>query len=233
MKYGINTLDDFDFHSKKVLCRLDLNSPFDRERSVLKDISRIEAAAPTIQELSDKGARLALLSHQGGDLEYHNFISTQLHSRELSRLLDREVKFIDDICGPAAREAIEALDDGEILLLDNVRYMAEEMTLFETKLRLSPEDQARTIVVRKLAPVGDLYVCDGFAAAHRDQPTLVGFEELLPSAMGRLFEREYSILSKVKTNPDQPCIFLLGGAKIEDAFLMISTVLESRRPNAS
>ncbi len=228
MKYGINTLDDFDFRSKIVLCRLDLNSPFDRERSALKDTTRIEAAVPSIQELSDKGARLALLSHQGGDLEYHNFISTRLHSQELSRLLDREVKFIDDICGPTAREAIEALDDGEILLLDNVRYMAEEMTLFETKLKLSPEDQAKTIVVRKLAPTADLYVCDAFAAAHRDQPTLVGFEELLPSAMGRLFEREYSILSKVKTDPDQPCIFLLGGAKIEDAFLMMPTLLANQ-----
>jgi len=227
MKFGINTLDDFDFEGKTVLCRLDLNSPFEKNRNALKDTSRIKAAIPTIEELSEKGAELVLLSHQGGDLEYHNFKSTELHAEEISSLLGKEVKFIDDICGPAARQAIKELRNGEILLLDNIRYMAEEMTLFETKLKLSPEAQSKTIVVRKLSPIADIYVCDAFAAAHRDQPTLVGFEELLPSAMGRLFEKEYSILTKVMTAPDKPCIFLLGGTKIEDAFLMMPTVLKN------
>ena len=227
MKFGINTLDDFDFHAKSVLCRLDLNSPFEKDRYALKDISRIKAAIPTIQELSEKRAKLVLLTHQGGDLEYHNFKPTELHALEISNLVGQEVKFIDDICGPAARQAIRDLQSGEILLLDNVRYMAEEMTLFETKLKLSPEEQSKTRVIDELAPLADLYVCDAFAAAHRDQPTLVGFEELLPSAMGRLFEKEYSILTKVMTAPDKPCVFLLGGAKIEDAFLMMPTVLET------
>lgn len=227
MKFGINTLDEFEFQDKTVLCRLDLNSPFEKDRYALRDTSRIKAAIPTIKELSEKGAKLVLLSHQGGDLEYHNFKSTELHAKEISRLIGKEVKFIDDVCGPAARQAIKELRSGEILLLDNVRYMAEEMTLFETKLRLSPEVQAKTIVVAKLAPAAEIYVCDAFAAAHRDQPTLVGFEELLPSAMGRLFEREYSILSKVMTVPDKPCVFLLGGAKIEDAFLMMPAILKN------
>ena len=96
------------------------------------------------------------------------------------------------MCGPAARAAIAHLTDGEVLLLDNVRFVAEEMTLFETKLRLSAADQAKTLLVRKLAPLADVYVCDAFAAVHRSQPSLVGFEQVLPSAMGRLFEREYS-----------------------------------------
>ncbi len=227
MKYGILTLDDFDFQAKTVLCRLDLNSPFEKDEYKLKDASRIRAAIPTIQELSAKGARTALLSHQGGDLEYQNFKSTELHAAEIAGLLGREVRFIDDVCGPAARQSIKELRPGDILLLDNVRYMAEEMTLFETKLKLSPEAQAKTIVVAKLAPLADIYVCDAFAAAHRDQPTLVGFEELLPSAMGRLFEKEYSALSKVMTAPEKPCVFLLGGAKIEDAFLMMPAVLRN------
>ena len=226
MKYGINTLENFNFSSKTVLCRLDLNCPYDRGEGTLKDINRIRATIPTIEELSSKGAKLILISHQGSDLEYHNFISTRLHSEELSKLLGRNVEFIDDICGPAARKAIENLEFGGILLLDNVRYMAEEMTIFETKLKLTPEEQAKTIVVSKLAPLADYYVCDAFAAAHRSQPTLVGFEELLPSAMGRLFEKEYSVLSKIMTSPERPCVFLLGGAKIEDAFLMIPTILK-------
>ncbi|OGD38078.1 MAG: phosphoglycerate kinase [Candidatus Aminicenantes bacterium RBG_19FT_COMBO_58_17] len=227
MKFGILTLDDFDFRAKTVLCRLDLNSPFEKDKYALKDTSRIKAAIPTIEELSAKGAKLVLLSHQGGDLEYHNFKPTELHAKEISRLTGKKVKFIDDVCGPAARQTIKELQSGEILLLDNVRYMAEEMTLFETKLRLSPEAQAKTIVVAKLAPLADIYICDAFAAAHRDQPTLVGFEELLPSAMGRLFEKEYNALSKVMTAPEKPCIFLLGGAKIEDAFLMMPAVLKN------
>ncbi len=225
MKYGINTLDDFDFGSKIVLCRLDLNSPYDGKNNILKDINRIKATVPTIRELSGKGAKLVLLAHQGSDLEYHNYISTKLHSEELSKLLSGKVEFIDDICGPAARKAIVNLQSGKVLLLDNVRYMAEEMTLFETKLKLIPEEQAKTIVVSKLSPIADIYVCDAFAAAHRSQPSLVGFEELLPSAMGRLFEKEYSILSKIMTSPEKPCVFLLGGAKIEDAFLMMPEVL--------
>ena len=225
MKYGIKTLDDIDFKSRTVLARLDLNSPYDAENNRLKDVTRIEAAMPTIREISGKGARLVLLTHQGGDLEYENYISTRLHSEVLSGFLKKEVAFIDDVCGPAARAAIKGLSRGEVLLLDNVRYMAEEMTLFERKLKLTPQQQAKTIVVRKLTPLVDIYVCDAFAAAHRDQPTLVGFSQLLPSAMGRLFEKEYGVLSKIVTAPDHPAVFLLGGAKIEDAFDMMPRVL--------
>jgi len=225
MKYGINTLDDFNFNSKVVLARLDLNSPYDRENNRLKDITRIKAALPTIKELSEAGAKLVLMSHQGGDLEYQNYVSTCFHAEVLSNLLGKKVMFIDDICGPAAREAISNLSRGEILLLDNVRYMAEELTLFEEKLKLTFEEQAKTVIVKKLAPLANFYVCDAFAAAHRSQPTLVGFEELLPSAMGRLFEKEYEVLSSISSTSEHPVVFLLGGAKIEDAFSMMQRVL--------
>jgi len=227
MKYGIKTLDDFDFKSKTVIARLDLNSPYDSENGRLADITRIMAAIPTIRQISDGGAKLVLLTHQGGDLEYHNYKSTNLHAKEISNLLGKDIYFIDDVCGPAAREEIKKLNPGQILLLDNVRYMAEEMTLFETKLNLSPGEQAKTIVVRKLAPLADIYICDAFAAAHRDQPTLVGFEEILPSGMGRLFEKEYGILSKIMKEPEHPAVFILGGAKIEDAFSMMPQVLSN------
>src|SRR4030065_1899988 len=150
MKFGILTLDDFDFRAKTVLCRLDLNSPFEKDKYALKDTSRIKAAIPTIEELSAKGAELVLLSHQGGDLEYPNFKPTELHAKEISRLTGKKVRFIDDVCGPAARQTIEELQSGEILLLDNVRYMAEEMTLFETKLRLSPEPETHNRVDTKM-----------------------------------------------------------------------------------
>jgi len=114
-----------------------------------------------------------------------------------------------------------------VLLLDNVRFIAEEQTLFEQKLRLTHEEQARTLLVEKLAPLADLYVCDAFAAAHRDQPSLCGFEQVLPSCMGRLFEKEYCTVSRLMEAPDRPCVFVLGGAKISDAFLMMRAVLKS------
>ena len=225
MRFGIKTLDEYDVKGKTVLCRVDINQPVDKATDTIKSINRIRGCVPTIRELSDKGAKVVLMAHQGSDIEYKNFYTTRPHAKVLQELLERPVQFIDDVCGPAAREAIKNLKEGEILLLDNVRFQSEEQTLFEMKLKLSHEDQAKTQVVTKLAPLGDLYVCDAFAAAHRDQPTLCGFEQVLPSAMGRLFEAEYCAVSKVMENPEHPCVFVLGGAKISDAFLMIETVL--------
>ena len=225
MKYGINTIDDVDVHGKVVLCRVDINSPIDKSTGGLRDITRIVGCIPTIVELADRSARVVMLAHQGGDLEYQNYASTEPHAAILGELVGRPVQFIDDVCGPAARDAIGCLADGEILLLDNVRFLGEDLTLFEEKLHLPPARQAETLLVRKLAPLGNVYVCDAFAAVHRSQPSLVGFEEVLPSAMGRLFEREYASLSRLRENPARPCVFVLGGAKVDDAFLMMRAVL--------
>ena len=227
MQFGINTIDDFDVKGKTVLCRIDINQPVDCEKGTLKSTARIEACTPTLKELSDKGAKLVLMAHQGSDIEYKNYYTTEPHSKVLTKLLGKDVKFIPDVCGPAAIEAIKGLNDGEILLLDNVRFLAEEQTLFEKNLKLTHEEQAKTLLVRKLAPLADLYICDAFAAAHRDQPSLCGFEQVLPSAMGRLFEKEYRILSQLMEAPKHPCTFVLGGAKVADAFMMMRTVLES------
>ena len=227
MRFGIHTLDEYNVQGKTVLCRVDMNQPVDRATDSLKSIARITACAPTVKELSDKGAKVVLLAHQGSDIEYKNFYCTRPHAKVLSGLLGHEVKWIEDVCGPTARAAIQAMKDGEIILLDNVRFCSEEQTLFELKLQLTHEQQAKTQVVEKLAPLADLYVCDAFAAAHRDQPTLCGFEQVLPSAMGRLFEREYCVVSELMEAPAHPCTFVLGGSKISDAFMMMETVLGS------
>ena len=225
MRFGIKTLDDFELQGKTVLCRVDMNQPVDRKTDTLKSTARIQACVPTIRELSDKGAKVVLLAHQGSDIEYKNFYCTRPHAKVLSELLNRPVKWIDDVAGPTARQMIKELKEGEVLLLDNVRYVSEEQTLFEMKLRLTHEQQAKTLLVEKLAPLADLYVCDAFAAAHRDQPSLCGFEQVLPSAMGRLFEKEYCVISELMEAPKRPCVFVLGGAKISDAFMMMETVL--------
>lgn len=225
MKHGMYTLDDANLAGKVIICRLDLNSPLDEDGKP-GDITRIKRCLPTIEELSRKGARTVLMTHQGGDLEYHNYGSTKHHAGIISKRLNIPVDFIDDVCGPAAREKINFLKNGEVLMLDNVRYMAEELTLFETSLNLSYEEQAETLVVRKLSPLADLFACDAFAAAHRSQPTLVGMPLKLPSVMGRLFEQEMSVLSNILENPERPCTFILGGTKVEDAFMMLPRILK-------
>ena len=227
MRFGINTLDDLTVTEKTVLLRVDINQPVDRATRTLTDITRIKACLPTIKELVEKRAKVVLLAHQGSDIEYKNFYTTEPHSKVLADLLGFPVRYIDDVCGPAAREAIKALAPGQVLLLDNVRFMAEEQTLFELKLELTPEEQAETLLVRKLAPLADLYVGDAFAAAHRSQPSLCGFQQILPSAMGRLFEEEYCVISNLMEKPARPAVFVLGGAKIADAFLMMDAILAS------
>ena len=225
MKYGINTLDDFAWAGRTVLCRVDINAPLDKETGGLRDMTRLQGCAPTVRELAEAGARVVLLAHQGGDLEYHNYASTEPHAAVMSELIGRPWASSTTSAGRPRATRSAGLADGEVLLLDNVRFCGEELTLFETRLNLSPEDQAKTLVVRKLAPLADLYVCDAFAAAHRSQPTLVGFEQLLPSAMGRLFEKEYANLARLREDPARPCVFLLGGTKIQEAFPMMAAAL--------
>ena len=128
MSFGIKTLDDFEkndgLRGKTVLCRVDMNQPVDRAKGTLKSINRIRACVPTIRELSEKGARVVLMAHQGSDIEYKNYYTTKPHAEVLSELLGFEVKWVEDVCGPTAREAIRSLRNGEVLLLDNVRFMA-------------------------------------------------------------------------------------------------------------
>ncbi|MDR1677510.1 MAG: phosphoglycerate kinase [Deltaproteobacteria bacterium] len=227
MKFGIRTLDEISVNNKTVILRVDINQPVDQKTGQLKDIMRIKASLPTIKELADKGAKLVVLAHQGSDIEYKNFYSLKPHAEVLSELLGREVIFIEDVCGPAALAKIKELKAGEILLLDNVRFLSEEQTLFELNLKLSAQEQAKTLLIRKLAPLADYYVGDAFAASHRDQPSLCAFQEILPSAMGRLFEIEYCVISELMESPKRPCLFVLGGAKINDAFMMMEAVLNS------
>lgn len=227
MNLEVLTLDDFDLEGKTVLLRIDINSPVDRQTKVIKEDTRIRRCLPTIAELAERGARTVILAHQGDPLDYQNFAPLAQHAEILSQLLGHPVAHLDDVAGPAARQRIRTMQHGEILLLENVRIHTEETILFEENVQLSPAEQAQTYVVRNLAPLADLYICDAFAAAHRSEPTLVGLPQVLPAAAGRLFEEELQVLSQVRGQPARPCLFVLGGAKILDAFKMMRTALES------
>ncbi|RQD71206.1 MAG: phosphoglycerate kinase [Tindallia sp. MSAO_Bac2] len=223
----ITTIDAFDFQGETVLLRLDINSPIDPETKKIVSDNRIRKSIPTIKKISDKGARLAIIAHQGDTLDYQNLISLEEHAERLTELLGKEVSYIDDVAGPAAREAIEDLKSGEIILLGNLRYYTEEVSTFENAVKLNPEEMLQTYLVRNLAPLFDYYVNDAFAAAHRNAPSMVAFQELLPTAGGELMVQEVAALQKVMENPVKPCVFVLGGAKISDAFGMMKQVLEN------
>jgi phosphoglycerate kinase len=227
MEAGINTLDDFALAGKTVLLRVDINSPIDRETKQLANDNRIQKSLPTIKELADAGAKVVLLAHQGDTEDYHNLVSLEPHAKRLAELLGRPVAFIDDIAGPAAIERIRSLRAGELLLLNNVRYYAEEVSTFVNFVKLTPMELADTRLVRNLAPLADLFVNEAFAAAHRYSPSLVGFAEVLPTAAGRLLIEEFGALARVKETPQHPCVYVLGGSRIADAFSMMEQVLST------
>jgi phosphoglycerate kinase len=226
------TLDDFDVAGKRVLLRVDINSPVDPDTKAIVDDNRMVRSLPTIRELADGGARLVLIAHQGDTLDYHNLRSLEPHAGHLADLLGRPVGFVDDVAGPEARRRIEALGDGEILLLDNLRYLTEEVTSFEKDVKLTPAEMKSCYLIRNLAPRFDLYVNDAFAAAHRKSPSMVGFQQVLPFAAGRLLQAEIEALSAVAREPARPLVFLLGGLKVSDAFSMMERALDEELADA-
>lgn len=227
MIQGIKTIDDFELKGKIVLLRVDINSPIDHDQGRIKDDTRLRRSAPTIKELAELGARTVVLAHQADPMDYQNFTTLDEHAEYLRRLTGLDIRFVEDVAGPAAREAISALKDGEVLLLDNVRIHTEETISFEKEVALTPDRQTKTVLVRRLAPLGDVYLCDAFAAVHRSEPTLVAFQRLMPSGCGRLFEEELRVLGQVREAPKRPSVFMLGGAKILDAFSMMENVLQN------
>lgn len=227
MDLDIFTLDDFDFAGKTVILRPDINSPIDHASGELADDNRIRKSVPTIRELAEAGARVAMLAHQGDIEDYQSLVDLAPHARRLSELLGRPVAFVDDICGPTAVERVAALEDGELLLLNNVRYLTEEVSTFVNYVNLTPQQLAQARLVRNLAPLADYYVSEAIAAAHRYTPSLVGFAEVLPAAAGRLFVDEYRALSRVREAPGHPAVFVLGGSRIADAFSMMERVLQT------
>lgn len=225
--FRIQGVDEFDYDGKFVLLRVDINSPIDPMSKKIVSDNRIKKSIPTIKKILSKNARLAIIAHQGDTLDYQNLIPLNEHAEKLSALLDIEVKYIDDVAGPAAQEAIKKLQPGEVILLGNLRYYTEEISTFENSVKLKPEDMLQTYLVRNLAPLFDYYVNDAFAAAHRNAPSMVAFQELLPTAGGELIVQEVGALQKLMEKPEKPCIFVLGGAKISDAFGMMKQVLSN------
>ena len=214
------TMDDFNFEGKTALIRVDFNSPIDLETKKIIDDTRIRVHGETIRELSQKGAKVVVLAHQGRPGE-PDFIPLKQHAEILAEVLDMPVKFVDDIFGEKAQMAIRELRAGDILVLDNVRGFPNE------RKKGTPEEHSKQELVQKLAPLADVFVNDAFAAAHRAHVSIVGFTAVLPSVAGRVMERELKALKKVLENPEKPCVFILGGAKADDCLEISRYVLKN------
>ncbi|WP_136715940.1 phosphoglycerate kinase [Halorientalis salina] len=213
---GIPTLDDLAVDGTTVGIRVDINSPLS-ESGGLADDARLRAHVDTLNELLDRGGRVAILAHQGrpgGD----EFARLEDHADRLAELLDHPIEYCDATFSADARAAVNLLDDGEAVLLENTRFYSEEYMEFPA------DEAAETFLVERLAPELDAFVNDAFAAAHRSQPSMIGFPVRVDSYAGRVMERELDVLSNIEDTP-RPRVYALGGAKIADALEVAESVL--------
>jgi len=184
---------------KRVLVREDLNVPM--SKGAVADDARVRAAAPTLQHLAQRGARVIVMSHLGRPQDREPDLSLKPIAADLARRVGREVQFADDCVGEPATSAADRLQSGQVLLLENVRY--------------HKEDEANDAgFARRLASLGDVYVNDAFAASHRAHASVVGVAAYLPAYAGELMETELKALRQALDNPRRPMVAVVGGAKV-------------------
>jgi phosphoglycerate kinase len=212
------TLDDVVTSGKTVFVRVDINSPLDPKTKQIIDDTRIRMTRYTLESLND--AKVVVGSHQGrpGD---EDFTSLEAHAKLLQKHVAQRVTFVEDTIGPEAREQIRNLKAGEILVLDNLRLCSEE------NISATPEKLADTIMVRRLAPLFDVYVNDAFATAHRVQASIVGLPQAVRAVAGRLMAKELEALKQAYHNPQRPSVYIIGGAKAEDKLPIIENILDT------
>lgn len=210
-------LKDIDVKGKKVLVRVDFNVPMSKENAgEITDNARIEAALPTIKYLLDQNAIVILMSHFGRPKgEPKKEFSLEPVAKELSKLLDKEVLFLDSdtVVDDSVKEKVAAMKEGEIALLQNTRYRNEE-----TK---NGADFAK-----ELASLGEVFVNDAFGTSHRAHASNVGVSSILPSALGFLVEKEIDVMGKALEDPERPFVAILGGAKVSDKIGVIENLLD-------
>ncbi|KAF0207269.1 MAG: phosphoglycerate kinase [Actinomycetota bacterium] len=210
--FAKKTIKDVDVRGKRVLVRVDFNVPL--TDGVVTDDTRVRAALPTLRFLVDHGARVIVMSHLGRPKgERDPEFSLRPVRSVLQRLLGRNVVFVDDIVGPEAHEAVDRMVDGEIIMLENVRFEPGEKT----------NDPA---FAKALASLADIYVNDAFGAAHRAHASTAGVAQYLPAVAGLLLAREVETLTAMLTNPERPFVAILGGSKVSDKIGVIDRMLD-------
>lgn len=206
------TMKDLDLKGKRVFCRVDFNVPM--EDGKVSDDTRIRAALPTIEYLSEQGAKVILASHLGrpkGEVKEDSRLTEA--GERLAELLGKPVQKLDESTGPIVEQRVSELADGDILLLENVRFHAGEE-------KNDPE------LAKQFASLADVFVNDAFGAAHRAHATTAGIAEYLPSVQGFLLEKELDVLGKALSAPERPFTAIIGGAKVKDKIGVIDHLLD-------
>ena len=204
-----------DLRGRRVLVRSDLNVPLEDGR--ITDDGRVRASVPTIRELADAGARVVVMAHLGRpkgapDPQY----SLRPVAARLAELYGAEVAFADDTVGDSAHATVEALQDGQVAVLENVRFNEGET---------SKDDAVRGAFADQLADLGDAFVSDGFGVVHRKQASVYDLAQRLPHAMGNLVATEIEVLRRLTEDPDRPYVVVLGGSKVSDKLGVIDNLL--------
>ncbi len=211
-KKCINDVPDEVLKGKRVLVRVDFNVPLDKERNITDD-NRIRASLPTINYLIDKEAKVILMSHLGRpEGEPNPQFSLDVVAKRLSELLGKDVMFLPDCIGKEVKERLSSLKEGEVALLENLRFHKEE----------KKNDEG---FAKELASLGDIYVNDAFAASHRKHASVVGVARFLPAYAGFLVAKEIDVLSSLLESPQTPFMAILGGAKVSDKIGVIQNLM--------
>jgi phosphoglycerate kinase len=208
-------IEDIQVKGKKVLARCDFNVPMDENKNITDDI-RIRAALPTIKYLVEQGAKVVLMSHLGRPKgEPNQKYSLEPVAKRLAELLGKEVIFAadDEVVGESAKKAVSEMKDGEVVLLQNVRFRKEET-------KNNPE------FAKELANLGEVFVNDAFGTAHRAHASTAGVAEHLPCVSGYLIQKEIDVIGKALTSAEKPFVAILGGAKVSDKIGVINNLLE-------
>jgi len=213
MNYNKKSVADIDVAGKRVLVRCDFNVPQDDDLNIT-DETRILGALPTIKYLIENNARVVLCSHLGRPKgEFKSKYSLAPVAKRLSELLGKEVAMAADVIGESAKACVEALKDGDVCLLENVRFHKEEE-------KNDPE------FAKSLASFADIFVNDAFGTAHRAHASTAGVADYLPAVCGYLIEKEIAVMGKALSNPERPFVAILGGAKVSDKLNVINNLLE-------
>ena len=212
MNYNKKSVEDIDVKGKRVLCRCDFNVPI--KGGVITSDKRIVAALPTIQYLINQGAKVILCSHMGKPKgEYKPELSLKVVADRLSELLGQTVIMAADVAGEDAQAKAAALENGQVMLLENTRFEKGET-------KNDPE------LSRKLASLADIFVNDAFGTAHRAHSSTAGVADYLPAVCGYLIQKEIGIMGKALADPERPFVAILGGAKVSDKLNVINNLLE-------
>ena len=223
-KRSFLTIDDYNLENQTIILRIDINSSINPENGDLLDDTRIKRHAATVKELAEMNAKVIILAHQSrpGKLD---FVSLKKHGERMSKIINKKITFVDDLYGDKAINNIKKLENGNILLLDNVRFDKEEIKLNKF-VNNNFDEQNNSKMVKILAPYASYFVNDAFAASHRCQPSLVGFSESMPALAGRVMQRELDFLGKAISSGPTPRIAVLGGSKAADSVAIAQNFLE-------